>query len=215
MTSDLPQHARERLQDMRARQLFTSDLSVSEFLLVKEAGFDPLGLVMGSSIYQITPTIPQLAPNAPGCELVDMTRALYHARELAMNRMEQEADALGADGIVGVRLTVKLGSNPLKQNWDLYREWQDWARSVGFRARPPCSAQAGRIGRAWRTTCGRTTASSSAGCRCRRRPGRGRARCSTTRSARTWRNFAPSAAPSSTAAERATATFTASRFKVT
>jgi len=132
MTNDLPQHARERLADMRAKKLFTSDLSVSEFLLVKEAGFEPLGLVMGSSIYQITPTIPQLAPSTPGCELVDMTRALYHARELAMNRMEEEADALGADGIVGVRLTVKLGTNPLKQQWDLYREWQDWARGVGF-----------------------------------------------------------------------------------
>ncbi len=132
MSNDLPQHARERLADMRARKLFTSDLSVSEFLLVKEAGFDPLGLVMGSSIYQITPTLPQLSHNEPGCELVDMTRALYHARELAMNRMEEEADALGADGIVGVRLTVRLGTNPIKWEWDMYREWQDWARGVGF-----------------------------------------------------------------------------------
>ena len=41
-----------------------------------------------------------------------MTRALYHARELAMNRMEEEADALGADGIVGMRLTVSLGDEP-------------------------------------------------------------------------------------------------------
>ena len=132
MVDDLPEHARERLRDMRAKRLFTSDLSVSEFLLVKEAGFDPLGLVMGSSIYQIMPHIPQLSPNTPGCELKDMTKALYHARELAMNRMEEEADALGADGIVGVRLTVKLGTNPLKQNWDYYREWQGWARGVGF-----------------------------------------------------------------------------------
>ena len=45
---------------MRARRLaqnkaglFTSDLSVREFLLVKQAGFDPLGLVVGSSIYHI------------------------------------------------------------------------------------------------------------------------------------------------------------------
>jgi uncharacterized protein YbjQ (UPF0145 family) len=105
MTQDLPQHARERLAEMRAKKLFTSDLSVSEFLLVKEAGFDPLGLVMGSSIYQIAPTIPTLAPGQPGCEITDMTRALYHARELAMNRMEAEADALGADGVVGVRPT--------------------------------------------------------------------------------------------------------------
>jgi uncharacterized protein YbjQ (UPF0145 family) len=132
MTQDLPQHARERLAEMRAKKLFTSDLSVSEFLLVKEAGFDPLGLVMGSSIYQIAPTIPNLAAGQPGCEITDMTRALYHARELAMNRMEEEADALGADGIVGVRLTLRLGTNATRQAWTLYREWQEWARTTGF-----------------------------------------------------------------------------------
>ncbi len=40
----LPQRALERLQQTResgGRRLFTSDLSVNEFLLVKEAGFDP------------------------------------------------------------------------------------------------------------------------------------------------------------------------------
>ena len=35
-----------------------------------------------------------------------LTQALYHARELAMTRMEEEADQLGADGVVGVRLEV-------------------------------------------------------------------------------------------------------------
>ncbi len=130
--SDLPQHARERLAEMRGKSLFTSDLSVNEFLLVKEAGFDPLGLVMGTSIYQIAPQTPQLQQGQPGCELVETTRALYHARELAMTRMEEEADALGADGIVGVRLTVQLGINPVRQQWELYCEWQEWARGVGF-----------------------------------------------------------------------------------
>ena len=33
---------------------------------------------------------------------------MYHARELAMTRMEAEADALGADGIVGVRLEIEF-----------------------------------------------------------------------------------------------------------
>ena len=33
---------------------------------------------------------------------------MYHARELAMTRMQAEADALGADGIVGVRLQVEF-----------------------------------------------------------------------------------------------------------
>ena len=50
--SDLPKDAAHRLEELE-HGLFTSDLSVNEFLLVKEAGFHPLGFVMGSSIYHI------------------------------------------------------------------------------------------------------------------------------------------------------------------
>jgi uncharacterized protein YbjQ (UPF0145 family) len=131
LPKDLPEHARERLVDMRKRELFTSDLSVSEFMLVREAGFDPVGLVMGTSIYQIAPKVPTFANT--GCELTDMTRALYHARELAMSRMEEEAEALGADGIIGVRLTINLSMNPQRQEWEQYRAWSAWAKSQGFR----------------------------------------------------------------------------------
>ena len=49
----VPEHGRERLERMRDRSLFTSDLSVNEFLLVRAAGFEPLGLVVGPSIYHI------------------------------------------------------------------------------------------------------------------------------------------------------------------
>ncbi len=105
--NDLPVHARERLTAMRGdakhRALFTSDLSVNEFLLVREAGFDPVGLVVGSSIYHIGY---QRANWSQNQEMGVLTQAMYHARELAMTRMEEEADALGADGIVGVRLEV-------------------------------------------------------------------------------------------------------------
>src|ERR1051326_3616373 len=85
------------------RGLFTSDLSVNEFLLVREAGFDPLGLVLGSSIYHIGFQFTGFFQNQ---EIQRLTRAMYTARELAMTRMEEEADLLGADGIVGVRLVV-------------------------------------------------------------------------------------------------------------
>ncbi len=142
LPADLPVHARARLTEMRARRLFTSDFSVNELLLVREAGFEPLGLVMGTSIYQIAPNLPQLASGEPGRELVDMTRALYHARELAMNRMEEEADALGADGIVGVRLTVNVATDPRRLEWQQYCEWLKWSRSVGFR-RPQNAPPAG------------------------------------------------------------------------
>ena len=48
--ADLPKDAGRRLQELE-QGLFTSDLSVNEFLLIKEVGFHPLGFVMGSSIY--------------------------------------------------------------------------------------------------------------------------------------------------------------------
>ena len=108
MPNDLPAHARERLQAMRGKdeqhRLFTSDLSVNEFLLVKEAGFDPLGMVVGCSMYHIGY---QWAGINQNMEMTVLSQAMYHARELAMSRMEEEADVLGADGIVGVRLTAK------------------------------------------------------------------------------------------------------------
>jgi uncharacterized protein YbjQ (UPF0145 family) len=103
----LPRHAQERLAEMHGRgestQLFTSDLSTSEFLLVKEAGFDPIGLVVGSSIYHIGYQQSSWNQNQ---EMTVLSQAMYHARELAMDRMEEEAHELGADGIVGVRLEV-------------------------------------------------------------------------------------------------------------
>jgi uncharacterized protein YbjQ (UPF0145 family) len=127
----LPQSGRERLERMRediARGFFTSDLSVNEFLLVKEAGFEPLGLVLGSSIYHIgfqqaswnqnqelnvltqamyharqgmLQSMRQIGRNV---EMANFTQALYDARELAMGRMQAEAEETEAGGLVGVRL---------------------------------------------------------------------------------------------------------------
>lgn len=103
----LPAAARQRLVEMRGDAgkppLFTSDLSINEFLLVREAGFEPLGLVMGSSIYHIGFQAPAFYQSQ---EMTVLTQAMYHARELAMTRMEEEADVLGAEGVVGVRLEV-------------------------------------------------------------------------------------------------------------
>ena len=101
-TEGVPEHGRERLAQMKAG-FFTSDLSVNEFLLVRQAGFDPLGLVIGSSIYHIGY---QQSSWKQSMEMEVLSQAMYEARELAMTRMEEEADQLGADGIVGVRLDI-------------------------------------------------------------------------------------------------------------
>src|SRR5271157_4950494 len=101
-TEGVPEAGTARLEQNRSG-LFTSDLSVNEFLLVRQAGFQPLGLVIGSSIYHIGY---QQAQWKKSQEMNVLSQAMYAARELAMTRMEEEAEQLDADGIVGVRLDV-------------------------------------------------------------------------------------------------------------
>jgi uncharacterized protein YbjQ (UPF0145 family) len=103
-----PQAANTRLaQTAGANEsgVFTSDLSVSEYVLIEEAGFEPLGFVIGSSIYHIGMQVGKWSQNQ---ELQVLTQAMYNARELAMTRMQAEADHLGADGIVGVQLKMQM-----------------------------------------------------------------------------------------------------------
>ena len=112
----LPLDAIDRLRDQASRQgtpghIFTSDLSVNEFVLTHEAGYEPLGQVMGSSIYHIgwqyMPTGYNRYWSGGSAELEVMTQAFYHARHLALGRLQQEAALLGATGVVGVRLEHK------------------------------------------------------------------------------------------------------------
>jgi len=103
----VPEDAMRRLAHLQPGKggIFTSDLTVNEFLLVREVGFRPLGLVLGSSIYHVGIQLGRWSKNQ---EMDVLSQAMYHARELAMSRMEAEASALGADGIVGVRLDVEF-----------------------------------------------------------------------------------------------------------
>lgn len=99
-----PEAAEGRLAHTAGRDpagVFTSDLSVSEYVLLGEAGFEPLGFVIGSSVYHIGIQVGRWNQNQ---ELDVLTQAMYNARELAMARMRAEAEALGADGVVGVTL---------------------------------------------------------------------------------------------------------------
>src|SRR5260221_10082199 len=106
--SDIPQHAIERLKGLRGQGhpggIFTSDFSVNEFLLVRKAGFEPIGLCIGTCIYHVGIQYGSWGKNQ---ELDILSQAMYHARELAMSRMREEAAGIGADGIVSVKLTDK------------------------------------------------------------------------------------------------------------
>ena len=99
----LPESAGGRLAETAAGKCFTSDLSVDEFVLVRESGFVPLGLVMGSSMYHVGL---QMARWSQSVELQNLSQAMYSGRELAIERMVAEATQLGADGIAGVDLRM-------------------------------------------------------------------------------------------------------------
>lgn len=134
-SSGIPAAAMERVQRLAAREqqdkaAFTSDLSVSEFLLVHKLGFDPVGYVMGTSIYHIG-----FQPQRWGqsMELEVLSAAMYHARSLAVERMRSEAHALGADGIVGVKLQIQ------RYAWQ-QGELEFIAQGTAVRARQPSAS---------------------------------------------------------------------------
>jgi uncharacterized protein YbjQ (UPF0145 family) len=85
---------------------FTSDLNGQDFWTLIQSGYAPQGMVMGSCVYHIAhqrfwQAIGNIGQNI---EVPQFTEALYDARELAMSRMQAEAEALHAEGIVGVQL---------------------------------------------------------------------------------------------------------------
>jgi len=90
---DLPKDAAHRLEELE-HGLFTSDLSVNEFLLVKEAGFHPLGFVMGSSIYHIGL---QTRKWSTSQELDKLTSAMY-AAAVRDHRYDEDASPARCSG---------------------------------------------------------------------------------------------------------------------
>lgn len=106
----LPLQAIHRLSEARANsdRFFTSDLTSNEHLLTREAGYEPIGQVMGSAFYKVSYRAYYQGGWGSTGELTTLSHAQLSARELAVNRLAQEAKLLGAHGVIGVRL--KLGN---------------------------------------------------------------------------------------------------------
>lgn len=105
---DIPPIAKERIlrHNDRTERFFSSDLSVNEFLLMKESGVEVISQVMGTCYYNVGFFAAIGAGRFTG-EMTQLTQAQSHSRLLAIQRMQQEAKLLGASGVVGVRLKVK------------------------------------------------------------------------------------------------------------
>jgi uncharacterized protein YbjQ (UPF0145 family) len=91
----------------------TSDLSGQEFWLINDAGFQVVGLVLGNSVYSMGAVrnfLSGFKANFKG-EVKEVTQLMYDARELAIRRMQAEADVLGADTVVGVEIKIEYLHN--------------------------------------------------------------------------------------------------------
>ena len=87
----------------RPRPAF-SELSVTEFLTLSRVGYFPHGLVIGSCIFEAGN---QFDWQVATSEVVALSHALRSARGLAIARMRSQAAALGAEGVVDVRVQVE------------------------------------------------------------------------------------------------------------
>ncbi len=88
-------------------EIVTSNLSGQEMALLIQSGHQPVALVAGNCVYHAgyqnaSRWLSQVGRNV---EMPTFTQALADARELALARMQAEATASGADGILGVALT--------------------------------------------------------------------------------------------------------------
>lgn len=105
---DLPPYIRHRIAEQRAGELpWTSTLSVSEWLLAAKYRFRPLGMVMGSCFSHIGFSKADLAGSWSAGEFSILARAIRDGRTKALKRMAMEAQELGANAVIGVRLDTK------------------------------------------------------------------------------------------------------------
>jgi uncharacterized protein YbjQ (UPF0145 family) len=87
---------------------FTSELSGQDFWTLVRTGHMPVSLVLGCCVYHIAhqPMRQLLGQTGQNIELPQYTQGLYDARELAMTRLQAEADQVRADGVIGARVVV-------------------------------------------------------------------------------------------------------------
>jgi uncharacterized protein YbjQ (UPF0145 family) len=99
-------HGAHRAPDGRA---FTSDLSAQDFFRLLAAGSVPVSFVLGTCVYHIAhqSVVQSLRQAGRNQEMQQFTQGVYEARELALARMQAEAEQARAGGIVGVTVEVK------------------------------------------------------------------------------------------------------------
>ena len=95
----------------------TSNLSAMDFWLITDAGYEPLGFVLGNSVMSmgVSGGFATAFKGLQRGELTQLTQLMYSARELSLQRMKEEADALGADAVVNVNVEITHRSEDIME----------------------------------------------------------------------------------------------------
>lgn len=99
-----------------------TDLSMSDYVLLRRAGYDPVGVVAATSVLYVIPgsATQRLTVGwqrfQPNQELTDYTEGLYAARESALSRANAEAWRSGATALVGVSLDQHIAVREVEQS---------------------------------------------------------------------------------------------------
>jgi uncharacterized protein YbjQ (UPF0145 family) len=93
----------------------TSDMTGEELWAMSSLGYAPIKLLMSTSIYSlgfVGGFMAAFKSFAQG-EVSELTTLIHDAREIAIDRIKREADALGADEVVGVKTYIQEVGNGL------------------------------------------------------------------------------------------------------
>lgn len=123
----LPRYVHDRIEKQNSGNLpWTSNLSISDWALLKAMKFRPLGMVMGCAHYHLRLSINnyvnagqngyRLGPGNANYsrlnnyvfdssqELIEVENAIHHVCDLALERLKQEAKLMGAHAVVDVKI---------------------------------------------------------------------------------------------------------------
>jgi uncharacterized protein YbjQ (UPF0145 family) len=91
----------------------TSDLTCEEMWNLAALGYAPLKLILGTAVYSLglVGGFKAMLKSFVRGEISDLTSLIYDAREHALGLVKQEAAAIGADDVVGVKTHIhELGN---------------------------------------------------------------------------------------------------------
>ena len=86
----------------------TSDLTAEETWNVAKLGYAPIKLVLGTSVYSLglVGGIMSALKNFVRGEISELTQLIYGAREESLKKVQDQAEAVGADDVIGIKTYI-------------------------------------------------------------------------------------------------------------